>query len=372
MQTPRNWQDIASQAATRRPHTPAAPVDVNSIVGQAIAGALGAVSDDLLDRIKGEALRTASDEARNTANQLLDGMVEALISDGRTEIKNQLDWIFKQAYAQAKADAAITVTIAQHDPAGQCVGHTAVGITHRNFQHLVRIATSRDGAGYYCHTALVGEAGSGKSYGAEQLANAIGVDFQLVACHQKMNAADIRGYTIGSDYFASPVYTAYKHGGILCLDEFDRTNTEVTIALNTVLAGSSHLFPNGEKVKRHADFRAVACQNTFGTGTNRTYTAATRLDASSTDRFEFLTWNVDEAMELAVAGDTVATRTVQALRRRAFDLAMDLIISPRRAISTNALMRSGYTLEEALNFAILNRVSDDQRLRLLEGINLNA
>ena len=38
----------------------------------------------------------------------------------------------------------------------------------------------------------------------------------------------------------------------------------------------------------------------------------------------------------------------------------------------NALMRSGYTLEEALNFAILNRVSDDQRLRLLDGINLNA
>ena len=367
-----NWQDIAAQAASRRTYTPAAPVDTNSIIGQATAQALSAVSDDLLDRIKGEAIKAATDEAHRTTTTLVDGMIDALAVDAKAEIKHQLDWILQQAYAQAQADAAITVTVAQHDPSGQCVGHTAVGVTHRNFQHLVRIATSRDGAGYYCHTALVGEAGSGKSYGAEQLANALGVDFQLVACHQKMNAADIRGYTIGSEYFASPVYTAYKHGGILCLDEFDRTNTEVTIALNTVLAGSSHLFPNGEKVKRHADFRAVACQNTFGTGTNRTYTAATRLDASSTDRFEFLTWNVDEAMELAVAGDTTATRTVQALRRRAFDLAMDLIISPRRAISTNALMRSGYTLEEALNFAILNRVSDDQRLRLLDGINLNA
>jgi hypothetical protein len=158
MPTTHNWQDIAAQAATRRPSAAAALTDASYIIGQATAQALSAVSDDLLDRIKGEALRTASDEARRTATELLDGTVDAIVADGRAEIKNQLEWIFARAYAQAKADAAITVTVAQHDPAGLCVGHTSVGITHRNFQHLVRIATSRDGAGYYCHTALVGEA----------------------------------------------------------------------------------------------------------------------------------------------------------------------------------------------------------------------
>lgn len=365
------WRDItAAAAANRAAIRSSQPVDMQAIVGQATAQVLDTVSTEVLDRIRNEAIDAAAGAGLNAATEMLGSTLDTLRAAATKTLESHLAQAYADAYAKAKAEAAVTVSLDLTKD--QCVQHTTTGIVHRNFQHLLRIATSKDGAGWYCHTALVGEAGSGKSYGAEQLANALGIPFELVACHQKMNSADIRGYTIGSDYFASPVYNAYKHGGILCLDEFDRTNTEVTIALNTVLAGSSHQFPNGEKVARHPEFRAVACQNTFGTGANRTYTAATRLDASSTDRFEFLTWNVDEAMELAVAGDNHATRTVQAIRRRAFDLAMDLIISPRRAISTNALMRSGYTLEEALNFAILNRVSDDQRLRLLEGINLNA
>jgi hypothetical protein len=236
-----------------------------------------------------------------------------------------------------------------------------VGLCHYNFSKLVRML------GAHLNVALIGEAGSGKTHGAEQSATALGLKSYIVSFHAKMTATDLRGYcdAVGN-YNPSPLYTALKEGGVLILDEFDRANTEVVVSLNNLLAGSSYLFPNGERVAKHKDFLVVACQNTTGTGNSKQYASASRQDGSTLNRFVKLEWHTDETLERSIAGDNEATRSVQAIRRKARELGMDLIISPRQSIDANKMMAVGFTLDEALQHTIFECLAPDQVKRLRE------
>jgi hypothetical protein len=232
-------------------------------------------------------------------------------------------------------------------------------IAHHNLHHLIKMVALK------LNVALIGEAGSGKTFGAEQAANALGLRFLPMSFHAKMTATDIKGYCdANGNYVPSILYDAFKNGGVLCLDEFDRSNTEVTVSLNNMLAGSAYMFPNNEIVRKHDDFRVIACQNTTGSGGSKTYAAASRQDSSTLNRFVKIEWNIDETMERKVAGDNHATEKVQAIRRKARELGVDIVISPRQSIHVNALMDSGYSLGEALNYAIYNCLADDVKERL--------
>lgn len=242
------------------------------------------------------------------------------------------------------------------------VKHTE-DVVHENFEHLLKMV----GAGI--NVALVGEAGSGKSTAAEQCARALGLDFYPVSFHAKMTSTDLRGYMDAKgDYNESAMYRAFKLGGLLCLDEFDRSNTEVVVSLNNLLAGASYLFPNNELVKKHEDFRVVACQNTTGSGGSKQYAAAQRQDASTLNRFVTIPWDIDNAMERKIAGDTPITTIVQMIRSKAKELGMDVVISPRQSIHANTLVDMGYSTTQAIDYAITGMMADDVRRRLVDDI----
>lgn len=242
------------------------------------------------------------------------------------------------------------------------VKHTE-DVVHENFEHLLKMV----GAGI--NVALVGEAGSGKSTAAEQCARALGLDFYPVSFHAKMTSTDLRGYMDAKgDYNESAMYRAFKLGGLLCLDEFDRSNTEVVVSLNNLLAGASYLFPNNELVKKHEDFRVVACQNTTGSGGSKQYAAAQRQDASTLNRFVTIPWDIDNAMERKIAGDTPITTIVQMIRSKAKELGMDVVISPRQSIHANTLVDMGYSTTQAIDYAITGMMADDVRKRLVDDI----
>lgn len=242
------------------------------------------------------------------------------------------------------------------------VKHTE-DVVHENFEHLLKMV----GAGI--NVALVGEAGSGKSTAAEQCARALGLDFYPVSFHAKMTSTDLRGYMDAKgDYNESAMYRAFKLGGLLCLDEFDRSNTEVVVSLNNLLAGASYLFPNNELVKKHEDFRVVACQNTTGSGGSKQYAAAQRQDASTLNRFVTIPWDIDNAMERKIAGDTPITTIVQMIRSKAKELGVDVVISPRQSIHANTLVDMGYSTTQAIDYAITGMMADDVRRRLVDDI----
>lgn len=264
---------------------------------------------------------------------------------------------FKDA---VRSIASVQRTVHVVRPSG--VKHTE-DVVHENFEHLLKMV----GAGM--NVALVGEAGSGKSTAAEQCARALGLDFYPVSFHAKMTSTDLRGYMDAKgDYNESAMYRAFKRGGLLCLDEFDRSNTEVVVSLNNLLAGASYLFPNNELVKKHEDFRVVACQNTTGSGGSKQYAAAQRQDASTLNRFVTIPWDIDNAMERKIAGDTPITTIVQMIRSKAKELGMDIVISPRQSIHANTLVDMGYSTTQAIDYAITGMMADDVRKRLVDDI----
>jgi len=242
-----------------------------------------------------------------------------------------------------------------------------IDMAHKNFADGVALV------GLGKNIALIGEAGSGKSFGAIQMAQSLDLDYVVESCHGKMQSFDLVGAmspTTGS-YITTKLRDAYENGKVLILDEFDRSNTETTIALNGVLAGDVYGFPDG-MVKRHADFRVIACQNTMGNGASKTYASAKPQDGSTLTRFTRLEWNIDSKLELAICGDNMVTEAVQKVRNNAKDNGYDqILITPRQCMDANEMVDVlGWDLKKAINFSCLNGLADDVKKRLLNGVSL--
>ena len=238
---------------------------------------------------------------------------------------------------------------------------------HKNFADAVALL------GLGKNLALIGEAGSGKSFGAIQMAQALDLDYSVVSCHGKMQSFDLVGAmspTTGQ-YISTSLRDAYENGKVLILDEFDRSNTETTIALNGILAGDCYGFPDG-MVKRNPEFRVIACQNTFGAGSSKTYASAKAQDGSTLTRFTRIEWDIDAKLETAICGDNEVTRAVQAVRKNAKDKGYDqILITPRQAIDANQMVDSlGWSTKKAIEFTCLNGLAGDVKKRLMDGVSL--
>jgi hypothetical protein len=238
---------------------------------------------------------------------------------------------------------------------------------HKNFADAVALL------GLGKNLALIGEAGSGKSFGAIQMAQALDLDYSVVSCHGKMQSFDLVGAmspTTGQ-YISTALRDAYENGKVLILDEFDRSNTETTIALNGILAGDCYGFPDG-MVKRNPEFRVIACQNTFGAGSSKTYASAKAQDGSTLTRFTRIEWDIDAKLETAICGDNEVTRAVQAVRKNAKDKGYDqILITPRQAIDANQMVDSlGWSTKKAIEFTCLNGLAGDVKKRLMDGVSL--
>lgn len=337
MQKKVNWADTISTATQKS----------KSAVGTAVESAISSSLEAIL-----QSMPQQSDVDIDAIMESVDNRIE----DAMVKVDYRIDDAIKLVSSRTPQVSRVEVIT----PDKRVVD---VGVCHKNFEKLVKMVGAR------LNVALIGEAGSGKTHGAQQCADAIGLPHYTISFHAKMTSTDLRGYmdAVGK-YNASPLYTALKDGGVLILDEFDRANTEVVVSLNNLLAGDNYLFPNGENVSKHANFIAIACQNTSGSGASKQYAAASRQDASTLNRFVKLEWNTDEGLERAVAGDTEVTRKVQKIRANAREMGMDIVISPRQSIHANTLMSIGFSEDDALQYSIFECLADDQVKRLKQAI----
>lgn len=149
---------------------------------------------------------------------------------------------------------------------------------------------------------LFGRAGSGKSHTAEQVAERLGLDFYGQTTIQF--AHDVRGYgDAGGNFQETPFFKAFAHGGLYFQDEYDRSNSEAAIVLNSALANGWYDFPIVGRVNAHPNFRFMAAGNTLMKGADEEYVTGQIIDASSRDRFGFF-FEVDynHTVELKIAG----------------------------------------------------------------------
>lgn len=154
--------------------------------------------------------------------------------------------------------------------------------------------------GFYIY--LYGPAGCGKSHTAEQLADALGLDFYTQTTVQF--AHDVRGYgDAGGNFVPTPFYHAFAFGGLFFQDEYDRSMPEAAIVQNTALANGYYDFPVVGRVYAHPNFRFMAAGNTKMTGADEEYVTGQVQDASSRDRFApFYEVGYDHRVELKIAG----------------------------------------------------------------------
>lgn len=217
---------------------------------------------------------------------------------------------------------------------------------------------------------LVGTAGSGKTYSAEQAAEALSIDFFATSVGAQTSKSDLLGYmTANGTYVGTAFRNAYENGGLFLLDEIDAGNSNVLIVLNAALSGTFCSFPDG-MIRRHENFKCVAAGNTYGTGASRTYVGRNQLDAATLDRFLIFDWPVDEKLELDLISEYQDGirwhKTVLAIRRLCESRDYRVIVSPRAAIKGAQLLSLGFSFGETLDMSILANAPMDHKKALTD------
>lgn len=164
------------------------------------------------------------------------------------------------------------------------------------FEYLVNIVSA--GKPLY----MYGPAGSGKSYTAKQIAEALGLPYFETS--QAMFSYDLKGYgDAGGNYVETPFYKAFTQGGLFFLDEVDASASEAMVVLNNAIANRRFDFPVVGMVNAHEKFRVVAAGNTRMTGATLAYSARQMQDSSFKNRFFFEVMGYDRRIELQLANN---------------------------------------------------------------------
>jgi hypothetical protein len=172
-----------------------------------------------------------------------------------------------------------------------------VGVQHQRFDSLLSTISCR------LNSWLVGPAGSGKTSAAKAAADALGLPFYALSVGPQTTQSQLTGYcnVSNGDYVSTQLRQAYEHGGVFLLDEVDAGSPAVLVTINALLANGHASFPD-KVVERHPDFVLVAAANTIGLGADRQYVGRQQVDAATLDRFVFIDWANDVALEAACLG----------------------------------------------------------------------
>jgi MoxR-like ATPase len=169
---------------------------------------------------------------------------------------------------------------------------------------------------------------------------------------------DIFGFVhAGGSYVPGFLYEPMKNGGIVLIDEIDRCNSGVLVAMNCALANGFAIFPNGELVRKHADTIFIAAGNTIHGATSE-FTAAQKQDLSVVSRFVRIEWPIDEDLERSLASDQPEwVAFVQEMRRLVASLGIrSLSVTPRATLDGADALRNGMDrkdVEQGLIWAAL-------------------
>lgn len=205
---------------------------------------------------------------------------------------------------------------------------------------------------------LVGEAGTGKNFTLQAIAEELQMEFYFTNSVQQ--EYKITGFIdAGGVYHETEFYKAFTHGGLFFLDELDASIPEVLVLLNAAIANRYFEFPNG-KVTAHPDFRVVAAGNTSGSGANDMYTGRMVLDSATLDRFVEIKFDYDRNIELALAkGNKDLVNFTRSLREFCKKNGIRATFSYRMIMNVVKLEAAGIPLKEIIKIAVVKGLDAD-------------
>ena len=289
------------------------------------------IGKDAEEKIKEIAAQAGADSTK----------IEELISEAITAMdatKASIAQAIQDAMAQIKTQTAVTIKLVQPDgTVTELDEHT-----HPLFQEVIKLATRRK------PVYLFGASGTGKTYMAEQVARALFPDlgeaerYFSISATMGMSESHLQGWRLPLSagefvYIPSEFVKKFENGGVYLLDEVDRSDPNVLAVLNQALANRRLPLPaRFEKpyAAMHPDFVMLAAGNTAGTGADRLYTAATRLDEAFLDRFRLgtLRMGYDAGLEEKLVGNTILLRAFWFVRQRCDQLNIERVISTRSIV----------------------------------------
>ena len=349
------------------------PATGGGLLEQAIAEAVAAAAIPALDAMKGkaeaqiqQAVQAALEAATDAANRAQ--AASALALEKAEAVAN---WTppppsYKGIQIQTAAPAKVT---------------KLDGTYHPKFDTVVRLA-ALEGIVY-----LVGPAGTGKTFMAQQVADALGRPFYFDSVTAGTSEGNLSGWLIPVGKAGKFVYVpvgfvkAYEEGGVYLADEFDAIDPTVAVFLNAALANGKFSLPKRHEnpvAKRHPDFVFLAAANTFGTGADALYVGRSHLDAATMDRFTgcMVEIEYDPALEEQIAhsesgGDaklaTEALTFTRTVRQTIRDKRLHRIASYRMIARYARQRANGFTRTEVTSRA-LHAWSADERAKLPETV----
>lgn len=262
--------------------------------------------------------------ALNFMQQMFAQQQEEGYQRGKTEAATEVESLKKQLDEAKNANTGSIINVVVD---GKKTTTKTQSVLDPNFENILHLVAAHE------NVYLYGPAGSGKNTIAEQIADALGVDFYYQ--NTLVTKFDISGYkNAQGEYEETPFYKAWKNGGLFFADELDNSTAEAIIALNAALANGYYTFPNsGEKVAKSPNFYCIAAGNTNGQGATEEYCGRYQMDESSRDRFAFIEINYNKKVEESICGGHLDVLDfVRDLRSVAKSLQIKLICG-YRAIS---------------------------------------
>ena len=243
------------------------------------------------------ATATANNNVNNAAlnfmSQMFAQQQEEGYQRGKKEAAAEIDSLKKQIEEAKNAGTGSVINVVVD---GKKTTTKTEQVLDPNFANILKLVAARE------NVYLYGPAGSGKNTIAEQIAEALGVEFYYQ--NTLVTKFDVSGYkNAQGEYEETAFYKAWKNGGLFFADELDNSTAEAIIALNAALANGYYTFPNsGEKVAKHPDFYCIAAGNTNGQGATEEYCGRYQMDESSRDRFAFIEIGYNAKVEESICG----------------------------------------------------------------------
>lgn len=213
------------------------------------------------------------------------------------------------------------------------------------------------------NVALVGPAGTGKSYIARQVASELDRSFFVNGA--MMSKYDLIGYCDAhGTYHSTPAHDAFKHGGVHCFDELDASAPDAVVAFNGMTDDQPfYTFPCGQ-VEQHPEYVAIACMNTWGNGATADYVGRYKQDAASMSRFVRVFVDYDRKIEAKIAGKHVdILHRVWALREACNVLGIRHVVSTRMIVQACKAREHGKATKVEIDADILFAGLDDAAVK---------
>ena len=237
--------------------------------------------------------------------------------------------------------------------------HEVEGRQHMQFEELLYTVGAQSEGESGMNVWLAGAAGTGKTTAASNVAKALGMEFytngSIANKYELTGFVDAHGKLV-----RTPFRDAWENGGLYLFDEVDGSVPSALLAFNAALANGIMAFPDG-MIKRHEKCIIIAAANTFGNGATAEYVGRMKQDFAFLDRFVFMHWKIDEALELHFSENKEWAQYVQRIRKTVEAKGLKVIVTPRATIFGSRLLRSGkIPRERVIEMTLKKGMSDDQ------------